>query len=80
MTRKEWARCESLLEAAIRLAKQANSDFLEAEAARNGGNAVEFEIANSLANRHLGEAEGTHQALAVLGFLHERMKELETLL
>ena len=42
--------------------------------------AQQVKLLTRKADQHHGYAEGIHQALAVLGFKHEKMKELSELL
>ena len=80
MTKIEYGKCEKLMEEAIRKAKQAYDNFIEADKYSRNGNNVEQKVSQRKADRHYGEAIGINQALAVLGFKHDRMKELSELL
>lgn len=77
MTKLEKAKCEILMEEAIKKAKAANEDFSNYNAEKDETNK---RILLERGQNHLGYAEGIHQALAVLGFKHTRMKMLEDLL
>lgn len=77
MTKLEYARCEKLMEEAIKKAKTANEDFSNYNTEKDE---INKRILLERGQNHLGYAEGIHQALAVLGFKHTRMKMLEDLL
>lgn len=77
MTKEERAKCENLMEEAIRNAEEANELFFKAE---KTSDTVEKEVLMSKAHNHQGYAEGIHQALAVIGFKHERMRKLRSIL
>lgn len=82
MTKTEYLKCEKLMEEAIRNARQAQEEYEAAEkyTLLTNYNATEHEIEQRKADQHIGYADGINQALAVLGFKHERMKELVDLL
>lgn len=82
MNKTEYGKCEKLMEEAIRKAKQSQEEYETAEkyTLLTNYNATEHEIEQRKADQHYGEAVGINQALAVLGFEHERMKELSELL
>ena len=65
------------MEEAIRNAENAKEEFNEAETMDN---IVEKCMKLAFAQNHQGYAEGITQALACIGFKHERMKELSDLL
>lgn len=77
MTKIEYARCEKLMEEAIRKATQAKEEF---DKARLEKDIYDLQMLMESAQNHLGYAEGIYQALAVIGFKHERMKKLSELL
>lgn len=77
MTKVEYARCEKLMEEAIKKAKAANEDFSNYNTEKDE---VNGRILLERGQNHLGYAEGIHQALAVLGFKHTRMQKLSDLL
>lgn len=77
MTKLEYVKCEKLMEEAIKKAKAANEDFSNYNAEKDETNK---RILLERGQNRLGYAEGIHQALAVLGFKHTRMKMLEDLL
>lgn len=77
MTKVEYTRCEILMEEAIKKAKAANEDFSNYNTEKDE---INKRILLERGQNHLGYAEGIHQALAVLGFKHTRMKELNDLL
>ena len=77
MTKLEFMKCEKLLNEAIEYAIDANDKF---KVAAKHPNAMEREILLNTAHNHRGYAEGISQALAVIGFKHERMQELGKLI
>lgn len=77
MTKVEYARCERLMEEAIQKATQAKEEF---DKARLEKDIYDLQILMESAQNHLGYAEGINQALVVLGFKHDRIKELSGLL
>lgn len=77
MTKLEIMKCEKLMDEAIEYAIDANDKF--AVAAKHP-DATEREILLNTAHNHRGYAEGINQALAVIGFKHELMVELEKLI
>lgn len=77
MTKVEYERCEKLMEEAIRKAKDAQKDFIDAW---KEDDQLQRKILRERGQNHLGYAEGINQALAVIGFKHERMKKLSELL
>ena len=82
MTKIEYGKCERLMEEAIGKAKQADEEYKTAEkyTLLTNYNETEREIEQRKADQHYGEAVGIEQALATLGFKHDRMKELSKLL
>ena len=80
MTKIEYAKCEKLIEEAIRKAKQADEEYKEAGRHYANIDNVRQETEQRKADQHYGEAVGIEQALATLGFKHDRMKELLKLL
>lgn len=77
MTKVEYARCERLMEEAIQKATQAKEEF---DKARLDKDIYDLQMLMESAQNHLGYAEGINQALVVLGFKHDRIKELSGLL
>ena len=77
MTKVEYAKCEKLMEEAIRKAEQAKEEFDEAVTEND---VVNKSVLLGLAHNHLGYADGINQTLVCIGFKHERMKELGNLL
>lgn len=77
MTKAEKAKCEKLMKEAIKKAKVANEDFSNCSIEKDY---INKRILLERGQNRLGYAEGIHQALAVLGFKHTRMKMLEDLL
>lgn len=79
MTKLEYSKCEKLMEEAIRKSKQSEEEFAKAnDYEANGDESAEVE--QRKADQHYGEAVGINQALAILGFKHEKMNELGALL
>lgn len=77
MTKLETMKCEKLLDEAIRNAEIANEEFYKAG---NSYDTTERHILETKAWNHRGYAKGINQALAVIGFKHERMSELGKLI
>lgn len=80
MTKLEYGKCEKLMEEAIRKANNSNEDYKAFERLRKEGKKVDAKCKLRLADQEIGYAEGINQALATLGFKHDRMKELSKLL
>lgn len=80
MTKLEYGKCEKLMEEAIRKANNSNEDYKAFERLRKEGKEVDAECKLRLADQEIGYAEGINQALAILNFKHDRMKELSELL
>lgn len=76
MTKVEYEKCEKLMEEAIQKAEQAKEEF---DKARSEKDIYNLQVLMESAQNHLGYAEGINQTLAVIGFKHERMKELSEL-
>ena len=79
MTKTERYKCEKLMEEAILKAKQSEEEFEKANDYNADGD-ERAEVEYRISDQHYGEAVGINQALAVLGFKHEKMKELYDLL
>ena len=77
MNKTEYENCKKVLEEGIRNANQAIEEFAEAN---ETSNKIHFETLRMKAQNHRGYAEGILQALAYIGFEHDRMRELEDLL
>lgn len=80
MTKVEYGKCEKLMEEAIRKANRSNADYKAYERLHKEGKQIDAECKLHLSDQEIGYAEGINQALAVLGFKHDRMKELSELL
>ena len=80
MTKVENMRCEKLMEDTIRKANDSKEDYRAYEKLLMDGKQVDAECKLRLADQENGYAEGIRQALACIGFTHERMKELDELL
>ena len=78
MTKAEYGKCEKLMEEAISKARQADEEYKELNIIHTGD--IRSKLLTRKADQHYGYAEGIHQALAVLGFKHEKMNELSGLL
>lgn len=77
MTKAEKIKCEKLMEEAIMRANDAQDDF---SVEWKEDDPAQRKILCERGQNHLGYAEGIYQVLNVLGFKHERMKELSNLL
>ena len=80
MTTKEKQKCEKLLDEAILSITSAHDKFFEAEKHKKNKNNVNVEISLGIANNHRGYAEGIYQALVVLGYKSDKMRDLEGLI
>lgn len=82
MTKIEKSKCEELMFEAIRNAEQAQEEYKESEKYKllNNYNVIQSQIEQRKADQHIGYAEGIYQVLAVIGFKHDKMKELSELL
>lgn len=80
MTKLEAMKCEKLLNEAIKNAENANKDWEKYLVAEKNKVALDMEINMRNCDYHRGYAEGINQALAVIGFKHERMAELGKLI
>ena len=78
MTKIEYGKCEKLMEEAIRKAKQADEEYKELNIIHTDD--IRSKLLTRKADQHYGEAVGINQVLAILGFKHDRMKELSELL
>lgn len=79
MTKTEYGKCVKLMEEAIRKAKQSDDEYKIYNQLLNE-DTIKAETEQRKADQHYGEAVGIEQALATLGFKHDRMKELSDLL
>ena len=79
MTKIEYSKCENLMYDAIQKVKQADEEYKAYNQLINN-DTIKAEIEQRKADRHMGYAEGVNQVLAVIGFKHDRMKELSELL
>ena len=61
-------------------AKQSDEEYKEAGRHYANMDSVRQETEQRKADQHYGEAVGIEQALATLGFTHDRMKELSELI
>lgn len=77
MTKLETMKCEKLMDEAIEYAIDARDKLAVAE---KHPDATERYVLENMAHNHRGYAEGINQALAVIGFKHNRMKELGKLI
>lgn len=80
MTKIENKLCEKLLDEAIRKAIDSKEDYKAYEMLLKEGKTVDAVCKLRVADSENGYAEGIHQALAYIGFKHDRMIELEKLL
>lgn len=79
MTKIENGKCEKLMEEAINNAKQADEEYKTCIQLLNECK-IGADTEQRKADQHYGYADGIRQALATLGFKHDRMKELTELL
>lgn len=79
MTKREYGKCVKLMEEAIRKAKQSELEYEKFNDYFADGDEL-ADIEQRKADQHYGEVVGIVQALATLGFKHDRMKELSELL
>lgn len=79
MTKIEYRQCVKLMEEAIRKARQFDDEYKTYNQLLNE-DTIKAETEQRKADQHYGEAIGIQQALATLGFKHEKMKELSKLL
>ncbi len=79
MTQKEYKKCTGLMIDAIVHAKQSEEYYAEVRDDKSLTDTAR-QIKELQGQSALGYAEGINQALAVIGFKHERMKELNKLL
>lgn len=80
MTKLEKEKCEALLDEAIWKANNSKEDYAAYERLLKEGKQIDAECRLRTADQQIGYADGINQALAILGFKHERMKELSDLL
>lgn len=80
MTKAEYRKCEKLMEEAIRNANNSNIDYKAYEQLRKEGKEIDAECKLRASDQAIGYADGINQALSMLGFKHDRMKELSDLL
>lgn len=76
MTKTEYKKCEKLMDEAIRNAEAANENWEKYLVVEKNKVALDMEINMRDYDYHIGYAEGINQALAGIGFKHERMAEL----
>lgn len=77
MTKLEYEKCKNLMEEAIINKKKARDKFTEANETTNETDKEVFELQ---AQNYLGYATGINQCLVTLGFKHERMSVLNSLI
>lgn len=80
MTKAEMKNCENLMYEAIRKANDSKEDYETYKRLLEEGKTVDAECKLRVADSESGYAEGIRQALACIGFKHEKMKELDELL
>ena len=76
MTKIEKARCEKLIEEAERNLENSNIEYSKYERLKREGKKVDVACALRNADRLCGYAEGIYQALVIIGYSSESMKEL----
>ena len=79
MTKIEYGKCEKLMEEAIQKVKQADKEYAIYNQLVEE-NKLKANTERRKADQHIGYAEGINQALEVIGFKHDRMKVLGSLL
>lgn len=80
MTKIEYRKCEKLMDEAIRKANSFHEDYKAYERLCKEGKEIDAKCKLRLADQEIGYADGINQALATLGFKHNRMRELSDLL
>ena len=80
MTKAEYGKCEKLMEDAINKVKASAGEYQRYKLFLQNGDAINAEVEQRKADQHYGYAEGVNQALVVIGFKHDKMKELLKLL
>lgn len=80
MTKQEKIKCEYLVNNAIYKATNAKISYTEYERLLKEGKQIEAECKLRLSDQLLGFSDGVYHALCLLGFDHEKMKELAELL
>ena len=76
MTKKEYENCEKLMEEAIRNMESSNEYWDEYEKAKKENKSANAEVAMRKFDYYRGHADGIYDTLVMIGFRHERMKEL----
>lgn len=79
MTQKEYKKCTELMNDAIIHAKRSIEYYTEAEQEKTFTE-VQKHVKELQGQNALGYAEGINQALAVIGFKHEKMEVLSKLI
>lgn len=80
MTKIENNKCKTLMYEAIKKAESAEMEYTEAEKHLADANELEWETEQRKADQHIGYAQGIYQVLSVIGFKHEDMKKLASLI
>lgn len=80
MTKIEKRRCEQLAQEALKSLRNASTEYGEWELLGRGNSPTAAQISLRKADRHQGYAEGIYQALVVIGYNSESMKELSELI
>mgnify|MGYP001623310272 CR=1 FL=1 len=80
MTKIEKRRCEQLAQEAIESLSNASREYGEWKLCEQGNNSTGAHVSLRKADRHQGYAEGIYQALAVIGYSSESMKELSEMI
>lgn len=80
MTKAEYSRCEKLMNEAIWKANNFKEDYKAYERLLKEGNKIDAECKLRVADQEMGYAEGIMQALVCIGFKHDRMTELNSLI
>lgn len=80
MTKTEYGKCEKLMEDAIQKVVDSKKEYSRYEFFLQKGDTIQAEVEQRKADQHYGYAEGINQVLAIIGFKHDKMKELSKLL
>lgn len=80
MNKLEYGKCELLMEKAIALVKQSEEEEKEADRHYTNMDDTRMETARRKSDQYYGEAAGIEMALTVIGFKHDKMKELSKIL
>lgn len=80
MSKAEREKCEKLIEEAIHKVEDSKREYSRYKFLLQNGDAINAEVEQRKADQHYGYAEGINQVLTVIGFKHDRMTLLGSLL